>query len=291
MADHLRILVIGGHPADVFDHCGGTMAHHVRAGDSVTCLALTQGLRIHDIVISEKLRFGTSGYSAEEIDKMCAQREQVKYDEVLKACGIFGVTDVRFLRYDDKVLQVTEELITATAKVIRDVRPDIVITHYPFENGGVGSHHANTAKIAMDAMQFAGTVDFDDPNPAWRVAQLFFMSPMETRFFSSFTGYLHAAYCPFYVDITDVVDLKIKALDCIVSQQYEGAYARKRTETMEGLYGHNCGVGYAEAFVPNRPELYHLLPLSDWLRERTNEEEKKTRERGSVMEAYKVEME
>lgn len=46
MEEKLRILVVGGHPADVFDHCGGTLAHHVKNGDRVTCLALTQGLRI-----------------------------------------------------------------------------------------------------------------------------------------------------------------------------------------------------------------------------------------------------
>jgi len=63
MSDRLSILVIGGHPADVFDHCGGTLAHHVRSGDQVTCLALTQGLRIHDVVVSEIFRFGCNNYS------------------------------------------------------------------------------------------------------------------------------------------------------------------------------------------------------------------------------------
>ena len=60
MDEKLRILVIGGHPADVFDHCGGTMAHHIKDGDRVTCLALTQGLSIHDTVVSEVFRFGVS---------------------------------------------------------------------------------------------------------------------------------------------------------------------------------------------------------------------------------------
>ena len=44
MKEKLTILVVGGHPADVFDHCGGTLAHHVAQGDRVVCLALTQGL-------------------------------------------------------------------------------------------------------------------------------------------------------------------------------------------------------------------------------------------------------
>ena len=79
----MNILVIGGHPADVFDHAGGTLAHHVQNGDHVTCLALTQGLRVHDIVVSEIFRFGTEGYSEEQINKMksiCAQRtEEIRH--------------------------------------------------------------------------------------------------------------------------------------------------------------------------------------------------------------------
>ena len=36
--EKLRILVIGGHPADVFDHCGGTLAHHVKTGTALPAL-------------------------------------------------------------------------------------------------------------------------------------------------------------------------------------------------------------------------------------------------------------
>lgn len=35
MAEPLRILSIGAHPADIFDQSGGTMAHHVDRGDYV----------------------------------------------------------------------------------------------------------------------------------------------------------------------------------------------------------------------------------------------------------------
>ena len=39
MREKLTILVVGGHPADVFDHCGGTMAHHIQQGDNVVLTA------------------------------------------------------------------------------------------------------------------------------------------------------------------------------------------------------------------------------------------------------------
>ena len=50
MADRLRILSIGAHPADIFDQSGGTMVHHVERGDHVGCAVLTHGARVHDAV-------------------------------------------------------------------------------------------------------------------------------------------------------------------------------------------------------------------------------------------------
>ncbi len=56
MPPRLRLLCIGGHPADTFDGAGGTLAHHVQDGDEVTVVALTAGTRIHDVVISDSMR-------------------------------------------------------------------------------------------------------------------------------------------------------------------------------------------------------------------------------------------
>lgn len=288
MARNINILVIGGHPADVFDHCGGTLAHHVRNGDHVTCLALTQGLRVHDIVVSEVFRFGTEGYSKEQIDKICEEREQAKCQEIRDACAIFGVEDVRFLRYDDKMLQVTMDMIDAVAKVIRDVKPDLIITHNPRSFGNVTNHHGNAAKIALDGAALAGTVDFDDPNPAWRVPQFAFMlNPGETTAHDALTGAAPAAP-NYYVDVTDVVDLKVKALDKLVSQQYEGPYARKSVESWNGVFGFYAGTSYAEAFIMLKPPVEKLLNVCDHWLNRANEHEKIHRTRDTQILACKV---
>ena len=55
MAEPLRILSVGAHPADIFDQSGGTMAHHVERGDYVGCVVLTHGARVHDAVVSEEM--------------------------------------------------------------------------------------------------------------------------------------------------------------------------------------------------------------------------------------------
>ena len=290
MKERMRIMVVGGHPADVFDHCGGTMLHHIRQGDSVTCLALTHGVRVHDAVVSDVFRFGTEGYTREEIERICAEREQVKLNEVKEACALFGITDVRSLRFDDKLLLVTPELIDAVAKVIRDVKPELLITHYPQSSGNTIDHHGNTAKIVLAAAALAGSVDFEDPNPAWRVADFAFMlNPGDTMAFDALSQG-HTANANYFVDVTDVADLKVKALDIMRSQQYHGEYARKGVETWNGCFGLHVRKPYCEAFMLNKPIVADTLHVSEHWRKRANEPEKDGMKRDFKMSAVFVPM-
>jgi 4-oxalomesaconate hydratase len=289
MDEKMSIMVLGGHPADVFDHCGGTLAHHIRNGDRVVCVTLTQGLRIHDEVVSEVFRFGTSGYSKEEIEKILVEREQVKLNEVKAACALFGVTDVRSLRYDDKLLLVTGELIDKTARIIREVKPDLLITHWPKSTGNTIDHHGNAAKIGLAAAALAGTVDFEDPNPAWRVTDIAFMlNPGDVAAWLALDAGDQAR--PNYVvDVSDVADLKVKALDMMRSQQYQGKYARKNVETWSGGFGYWTRLSYAEAFVLNKPIVSDIIHLSEHWRKRANEPEKEILNRDYGMTAPFVE--
>jgi 4-oxalomesaconate hydratase len=281
----MNILVLGGHPADVFDHCGGTLAHHTRKGDHVTCLTLTQGLRIHDEVVSEVFRFGTQGYTKDEIERICAEREQVKLNEVREACALFGVTDVRSLRYDDKLLLVTGELIDKTARVIREVKPELLITHYPKSSGNTIDHHGNAAKIAIAAAMLAGTVDFEDPNPAWRIADFAFMlNPGDITAFQALDAGVQAVP-NYFVDVTDAAELKVKALDMMKSQQYQGKYARKNVEIWSGGLGFGVRNPYCEAFILNKPVVAETIQICDHWLKRANEPEKNKVDRDYEMTA------
>jgi len=262
MSEPLRLLCVGGHPADTFDCAGGTLAHHVRHGDSVTVVALTQGTRIHDVVISDRLRFSERVPDAEELTALMKERASVKEDEVIRACGFLGITDVRFFRYDDEVLTVREELIVRMASLIREVRPDVIVTHDPHELGVYGVHHAATAQLVLEAISAAGGVGMGDPNQPHRVAQVFFtVSALQypLNVLSSRGGW----YPDLLVDITDVVENKVRALDALRSQQYGGDYARKRTEISDGAMGVIAGVPYAEGFITYLPDIADRFPVSE----------------------------
>ena len=287
MSRPLRLLCVGGHPADTFDCCGGALAHHVQNGDSVTVVALTAGTRIHDVVISDTLRFRDRVPDAAELTALMEARVVVKEEEVRQACAFLGVTDVRFFRYDDAVLTLREELILRMASLIREVRPDVVITHHPNENGGFGSHHAATARLVLEGISTAYGVGMGDPNPPHRVAQVFFTVGALQIPLNSLVG---AWFPDLIVDITDVVEAKVRAIDAMRSQQYGGDYARKRIELTDGSIGAIVGVAYAEGYITYLPEVSRLLPVSDLLREYAAESEADTMGRFTQIIATKVDL-
>ena len=170
----LRIVSIGAHPADIFDQSGGAMAHHTARGDYVACISLTHGARIHDAVISDEMYHRKEVPKAVELKQMIGDRSNVKAREIRSACKILGVEDVYFLGADDAILLVERDIIRRLAGLLRKIRPDIVLTHYPFEGDGQVSSHAVAGQIVMHAIQFAGSVDPGDRTPPHRSAQVFF---------------------------------------------------------------------------------------------------------------------
>ena len=264
MAESLTILSIGAHPADIFDQSGGTMAHHVARGDHVGCVVLTHGARVHDAVVSEEMFYKEQVPTGEELETLMAERSDIKAEEVKKACGILGVDDITFFGEDDFVLLVMPEAVIRLAKLFREKRPDLVMTHFPREADGITNAHAVAGQIVMHAVAKAGTVDPEDPNPPHRTARVFFFGAGAARLRSTLWDADGGYYNDVFIEITDVIEKKLAALDCLVSQGYGGAYARKRLETNDGAFGVSGGVPYAEGFIADRSETHYHLPVSDY---------------------------
>lgn len=260
----LRILVIGGHPADVFDQSGGTMAHHVARGDWVGCVVMTTGVRIHDKVVANELKERKELPETAEMNKIMAERANVKKMEVIKACSLLGVRedDVHFLGADDAVLLVNEPMIRQIAQFIRKLKPDVVITHYPYEDGALGSAHAQTGQMVVHALSLAAGVDPGDKNPPHHVTQVFFFgmgaATVRAHLWSAQGGFSNDVF----VDITDVAAKKVACLDAMASQGYDGGYARKCIDTTDGAFGNQVRVPYAEGFITLYSSVHYYLPVS-----------------------------
>src|SRR5256886_10374299 len=100
-----RVLVIAAHPDDELLGCGGTVALHVRAGDSVTAVIACEG---------ESLRYGPNGVG---------QRGHTR-----RAAAELGVADVRELGVRDQRLDTPPltEIITPPEHVLREIHPQVV---------------------------------------------------------------------------------------------------------------------------------------------------------------------
>ncbi|HLA85801.1 MAG TPA: PIG-L deacetylase family protein [Thermoguttaceae bacterium] len=264
-SEPLRILVIGAHPADIFDQSGGTMAHHVERGDWVGCAVLTHGGRVHDKVVTDQMFHQKEIPDAETMTKIIAQRADVKTKEILRACAILGVRreNVYFLGADDAVLLVNEPMIRQLARLIRKLRPDVVITHYPLEDAGVASQHATTGKIVMHAIQFARGVDPGDKTPPCKVTQVFFFGIGAAAPRTNLWGAQGGFFNNIFIDITDVAAKKVACLDAVDSQGYGGAYARKRIEFSDAAFGSRVKVPYAEGFIIMNSTTHYYLPVSE----------------------------
>jgi 4-oxalomesaconate hydratase len=279
VSESLKILSIGAHPADIFDQSGGTMAHHVARGDEVGCVVLTHGARVHDAVVSEEMFHRETVPTGSELEDIMAERSDVKSAEVKKACQILGVEDITFFGADDAVLLVTSETVKRLAELLRAKRPDVVLTHFPREGDGLTNPHAVAGHIVMHAIAYANGVDPGDSAPPHKVARVFYFGTgaagVRSNLWDTDGGY----YNDVFIDITDVAEKKLAAMDCLVSQGYSGAYARKRIETTDGAFGVAAGVAYAEGFISATSETHAYLPVSDYslLRARSSDHERITR--------------
>ena len=192
-----RALVVTAHPDDVDFGAAGTVASLVAAGTKVTYCVITSG-------------------DAGGFDPAVPRSEipRIRQEEQQAAGAIVGVTDVRFLGYIDGELTVSHDLRRDLSRVIRQVRPDLMIIQSPERNWAriPASHpdHLAAGEASMYAIypdarnQFAHVSLFNDEQlEAWTVPEVWVMaSPNPDT----------------YVDVTEQFDRKITALRAHESQ-------------------------------------------------------------------------
>ncbi len=135
-----KILVILAHPDDPEFFCGASIARWVRAGNDVSYCLITCGDK------GSKDRSLTS-------DELCTIRQV----EQAAAAKVLGVQVVRFLNYPDGTLVPDLNLRKDITRMIRLVRPDILVTCDPQTlftlNGGLNHPDHRAAGLAtLDAV-------------------------------------------------------------------------------------------------------------------------------------------
>lgn len=134
------ILVILAHPDDPEFFCGATLARWISAGHTVNYCLFTKG---------EK---GGNGGSESSLE-ISTNREK----EQLNAARTLGVKDVHFLDFEDGYLLPTLEARKQVVRIIRLLKPDIVVTCDPlnvFHRENYLNHpdHLAAGKIVLEAI-------------------------------------------------------------------------------------------------------------------------------------------
>ena len=196
-----RVLVIVAHPDDVDFGAAGTVATWTDSGVEVTYCMVTSG----DAGGSDR-------------NQSYAQRAELREEEQRGAAAEVGVTDLRFLRHPDGRVEANAELRRDITRVIRQVRPQLVLCQsaernldriYASHPDHLAAGEASLCAVYPDARNpFAHPelLDIEGLEP-WSVDETWIMAGPTTP-----------EHARVVVDITDVVDRKIAALRAHVSQ-------------------------------------------------------------------------
>jgi LmbE family N-acetylglucosaminyl deacetylase len=132
------VLVVLAHPDDPEFFCGGTVAKWARAGRKVAYCLLTRGDKGSD----------EPGVDPDELART-REREQ------RAAAAVLGVDRVDFLGYPDGELYVSPRLREDVVRVVRQVRPDTLVTSDPSNYYGSYVNHSDhriAGEVALDAV-------------------------------------------------------------------------------------------------------------------------------------------
>jgi len=215
-----KVLVIGAHPDDETYGPGGTLKLHSLKGDEVHVLVVTDG----------------SSSQYENYDEMIMKKKK----EARSAMDILGVTDIQFNSFPDMKLDTVPhvEINRVIERKVREYEPTIVYTHHW---GDVNKDHRLIFESTMVAVR---------PTPGQTVRKLIsYETPSSTEWM---LPSIPNRFLPnMFVDISDVLNYKLEAVKCYVSEVREYPHPRSpgSVEHYARANGSSVGLKAAERFM------------------------------------------
>jgi len=188
------VLAIAAHPDDIEFMMAGTMLRLKENGWDLHYWNLGSGNQ------------GTDRLPSDEIAR-------IRREEAMTACRLAGAVFHEPI-VDDLEIFYARELLVKVAAVVRDVAPEIVLTHYPDD---YMEDHTHTARLALTAAFARGMVNYrtaPERKPTSQPVALYHCMPYGLR------DPLRREVTPdFCVDISPVIDRKTEMLACHRSQK------------------------------------------------------------------------
>ena len=216
-----RALALGAHPDDVELQAGGTLAAWAGQGVHVELACFTAG---------EK---GSPDPAADPVALAAVRRAEAQ-----AAAAALGAAGVHFLGAVDGELEVTMALRLAVARLVRTVRPDVVLGHDPWRRWLLHPDHRAAGLLTVD-----GVVAARDPlyAPGLGAEGLAAHRPHTVLLFGTDTP-------DELVEVTATIEAKLASLRAHASQITDHADLERRVRTWNAAIGADAGLHYAEAF-------------------------------------------
>jgi len=228
-----NMLVIGAHAADFVWRAAGTIALTTAHGGSATVIALSYGER------------GESGELWQAPNQTVENVKRIRHEEAAAAAEAVGAT-FRCFDLGDYPLKITDAALEQLIALFHDLQPHVVLTHTPLDpfnpDHPVASQAVQQARLLSSGAGVASAFKRITP------PDLYFFEPHQPEL------------CEFapntFVDITPVMEQKVKAMQAMQAQGYLQSYytelAARRGNHARRIAG-NSEVKCAEAFQRTLP--------------------------------------
>ncbi len=240
------VLVVSAHGADYCTRAGGAIATYAKNGYDVHVVCMTCGSRGE-----------SGGYWAQNPGGTVEECNDVREKESRAAAAYLGVKSIDFWRLDDYPLTLTEEHARKLTKLVLDLRPEVVLTHWM--NDPTNPDHAKASKAIYEACCYAAQLGAFPNTPAHYFPNIYcFESTCPYPEYNEFNP-------DFYLDITDVFATKMGAIKCFECQPFLGnlyehfAIHRGRQASAWS----KAKVQYAEGFKRVFPYVGKTLPETE----------------------------
>lgn len=220
----MKYLVIASHPDDEILGCGGSMAKWILQGNEVHVLILAEGVTSRDINRN-------SEYRKDQISELAKAAK--------RSLEILNVKSLNLFNYPDNRMDSIDllDIVKFIENNIEKLKPDAVVTHHL---GDLNIDHQITHQAVITACR---------PYLLQSVKLILsFEVPSSTEWQSPTNG---APFIPnWYEDISETIDLKLKALNAYETEMRKWPHARsiKAVEFLARWRGASMGLLAAEAF-------------------------------------------
>ena len=215
-----KFMIFAAHPDDEILGCGATAARYVVEGYTGRCIILSQGM----LSRGEDFRKKT---------------EWLKKDSE-EANKIIGINDISFYNFPDNSFDSVPllEIIKTIEMEIFDFKPDVIFTHFGQD---LNIDHRRTFEAVMTACR---------PVPGFLNPDIYsFYIPSSTDWVDGFC--LKPFYPNFFVDVSEYIEIKLKALSCYTSEMREYPHSRsiQAMRIFSQYWGNRIGFEFVEPMI------------------------------------------